>query len=422
MRQRSGLFGPIDGITLMLYLALMFVGWLAIFTAQYNGEETKVFDLSRNYGKQILWIGISMIIFLFFQLFGTKVFSALSYPIYGGVIFLLIVVLTAGQIVSGSKSWINFGFFKLQPAEFAKFGTALALARYLNSSSGKFKDFRSYLISFAIIGLPLGLILLQGDVGSAMVYAGFIFVLNREGLSSWVIIMGIYIAVISVLALLFNPWILVGGLILLAGIVTFNAKKWERIKIAKLLSVVIICSTIYVNGVDVIFNKVLKNHHRSRINVLLGKEHDLSGAGYNVNQSKIAIGSGGFFGKGYLNGTQTRFNFVPELSTDFIFCTIGEEFGFIGTSIVIGLFLALFYRLLFLAERQRSIFSRVFIYSVCAILFMHMAINISMTVGLMPVIGIPLPFMSYGGSSLLSFSAMIATAVKLDSDRLLVFR
>ncbi len=421
MRSRDEMIGPFDWVTFAAYCSLVLVGWLAIFTSQYDGESINILSFSTNYAKQIIWIVLSMSIFLFIQLLDTKVYHFLSYLIFGIVMMMLVSVLVYGQVVAGSKSWINFGFFKLQPSEFAKFATALALARYLGKSKkGVFFKQNNLLMAFVILGIPLALILLQGDVGSAMVFAGFIFVLNREGLSSWFIYIGLIIAVLSVFALLMNQYLLIGLIWLIAlGLIYLNRKKRQLIW---LIGGVAIVSSVYVLGVDFIFNEVLESHHRSRINVLLGKEMDNSGAAYNVNQSKIAIGSGGLIGKGFLQGTQTRYDFVPELSTDFIFCTIGEEFGFLGSAALISLFMFLLIRLLILAERQRSGFSRIFIYCVVAVIFMHVLINIGMTIGLMPVIGIPLPFMSYGGSSLISFSLMIALSLKLDSDRLLNFR
>jgi rod shape determining protein RodA len=423
MREQKGFFGKMDGGLISIYLLLMLFGWLAIFSAEYSEKEAiNIFNLSTNYGKQIMWIGVSLVMFLFIQLTSVRFFRSISPFVYALFVLSLIVVLVIGQTVAGNQSWIDLGFFKLQPSEFAKFSSALMVAYYLSTSSGKIRDLKSYGISLAIVGLPFVLVILQGDFGSALVYFGYVFVLNREGLSNWVIYIGIYAITISVLALVISPWLLALLLVLLAAIIYFLTQASNRRKLLKPILLLVLVSTIYVQAVDFIFDNALKDHHRSRINVILGKETDLSGAGYNLNQSKIAIGSGGFFGKGYLNGTQTRYDFVPELSTDFIFCTIGEEFGFIGSFVLVLLYVALLIQLLFISDRQRSDFSRIFIYGVAAIIFMHFLINISMTIGLMPVIGIPLPFFSYGGSSLISFSAMIACTIKLDSDRLLILR
>ncbi len=420
MRTRSNLFGPIDGALILTLLLLMLIGFGAIFTSQYEPEGWHLFDLGKNYGKQLLWIGISLSAFLFIQLIDARLIISLSYIIYGIMIGLLLVVFVKGQSVGGNQNWINFGFFKLQPSEFVKYGTALAVAKFLSQPQVKFSKLRDKLIVCFIIGLPLLLILLQGDVGSALVYLGFIFVLNRVGLPNGLIYLGIYILIISVLALLINEYILMGGLVLLSAVIVyFNQKSRQLIYLVGIVAVV---SCLYVKGIDLVFNNVLKDYHRERVGVMLGTVSDNSGAAYNLNQSKIAIGSGGIFGKGYLNGTQTRYDFVPELSTDFIFCTVGEELGFLGSILVIGLFVFLITRIIFLAERQRSVFNQLFMYSVASIIFMHFMINIGMTIGLAPVIGIPLPFISYGGSSLISFTLMIATVVKLDSDRLLHFR
>jgi rod shape determining protein RodA len=420
MRDRSKLIGPVDEVLLAIYIALALIGLAAIFTSQYVPGDWNIFNFSRSYGKQVLWITISFSAFFLVQLMDARLFSALAYIIYGAVMILLMIVFVKGQAVAGNQNWINFGFFKLQPSEFAKYGTALALARYLSRPMAKFSTWKDKMIVGGILGLPLGMILLQGDVGSALVYVGFIFVLNRVGLPNWLIYLGLYVGLISVLALLFNEYWLMGGLLFISAVLIYLNRKTRQL--IYVISAAALLSCGYVKGVDTIFNNALKDHHRSRINVLLGKEKDNAGAAYNVNQSKIAIGSGGFLGKGYLNGMQTRYDFVPELSTDFIFCTIGEEFGFIGSLVVVGLFVGLILRLLFLAERQRSQFYRLFMYGVASIFFMHFMINLGMTVGLVPVIGIPLPFISYGGSSMISFSLMVATVAKMDSDRLLHFR
>ena len=420
MRSRNNLFGPVDQVILLIFLGLLLIGLASIFTSQFTPGDWNVFNLSKSYGKQVLWISISLSIFFLIQLMDARLFSLLAYVIYGAVILLLFVVFIKGQAVGGNQNWINFGFFKLQPSEFAKYGTALALARYLSRPLSKFSRMKDKLIVMAILGMPLLMILLQGDVGSALVYLGFIFVLNRVGLPNELIYLGLYILVISVLALMFNDYWLMAGLVFISLVLIYMNRKSKQIIFVLAAAAVLSCG--YVKGVDTIFNSVLKDHHRSRINVLLGKEKDNAGAAYNVNQSMIAIGSGGFLGKGYLNGMQTRYDFVPELSTDFIFCTIGEEFGFIGSLVVVGMFVGLILRLIYIAERQRSLFNRLFMYGVASILFMHFMINLGMTIGLAPVIGIPLPFISYGGSSLISFSIMVATVLKMDSDRLLHFR
>jgi rod shape determining protein RodA len=419
MRTSNNLFGPIDEPLFFMLIALMVVGFAAIFAAQFDAADWHFFDLSKNYGKQLLWIGISLFLFLFIQLIDSRLINAVAYIIYGIMIILLLIVFVKGQSVGGNQNWINFGFFKLQPSEFVKYGSALALAKYLSRPMAKFSKVKDKLTVAAIIGLPLVLILLQGDVGSALVYVGFVFVLNRVGLPNELIYFGIYMIAISVMALLINEYILMGILVFVCLlIVYFNRRTRQLIQFVTIAGVF---SCIYVKAVELIFNNALKEYHRERIYVMLGKVTDNADASYNLNQSKIAIGSGGFFGKGYLNGLQTRYDFVPELSTDFIFCTIGEEFGFIGSLFIVGLFVGLILRLIYVAERQRSQFNQLFIYGVAAIIFMHFIINIGMTIGLAPVIGIPLPFISYGGSSLISFTLMLATVIKLDADRLMHF-
>jgi rod shape determining protein RodA len=419
MRTSNNLFGPIDEPLFFMLLSLMIIGFASVFAAEFDAADWHIFDLSKNHGKQLLWIGVSMFLFLFIQLVDSRLINTVSYLIYGIMIVLLLIVFVKGQSVGGNQNWINFGFFKLQPSEFVKFGTALTLAKFLSRPMGKFSNLKDRIYVSFIIGLPLILILLQGDVGSALVYVGFIFVLNRVGLPNEIIYVGIYVIAISVMSLLINEYILMGILVFICLlIVYFNRRTRQLIQFVTFAGVL---SCIYVKAVELIFNNALKEYHRERIYVMLGKVTDNAGASYNLNQSKIAIGSGGFFGKGYLNGLQTRYDFVPELSTDFIFCSIGEEFGFIGSMVIVGLFVGLVLRLIYVAERQRSKFNQLFIYGVASIIFMHFIINVGMTIGLAPVIGIPLPFISYGGSSLISFTLMLATVIKLDADRLMHF-
>jgi rod shape determining protein RodA len=308
----------------------------------------------------------------------------------------------------------------LQPSEFAKFATALVIAKYISTTNKKLSDLKTIAASLGLLFLPMTLILLQGDVGSAVTYVAFIFVLYREGLTGYVLIIGVLLALIFILALLFPPLFIYIGIGLVGiGMLYYFRKKRQAILI---IIAAVMLSVGTVAGFDYVFNNVLKTHHRDRLNNLVGKEIDLKGAGYNVNQSKIAIGSGGVVGKGFLNGTQTKYDFVPEQSTDFIFCTVGEEFGFVGSIVLIGLFTALLLRIIFIAERQRSAFSRIYAYGVASILFMHLTINIGMTIGLVPVIGIPLPFVSYGGSSLWSFTILLFILIKLDSNRQNIIR
>jgi rod shape determining protein RodA len=417
MRARNSILGPIDLTLVGLYLILLVIGWFSIFATEYNGEEYNIFNLATNQGKQMLWMGISLLLFTGILFSDKRLYNVLSYPIFGLVILLLVVVLVIGQTIAGNKSWIDLGFFKLQPSEFAKIATALALARYLSEPGIRLVKARTRMVAMAIIGVPFIMVILQEDVGSALVFAAFVFVLNREGLSDWVIYAGLILALLSVLALTINNLIIVGIITAVLAVIYLTRRRSRQLII--FLIVIWVSTSAYLYTVDYLFDNILQPHQQQRINVLLGKEVDNAGASYNVNQSKIAIGSGGLLGKGYLQGTQTRFDFVPEMSTDFIFCSIGEEWGLVGSVVLLGLYTLLLMQLLFLADRQRNAFNRIYMYAVAAIIFMHVFINIGMTIGVLPVIGIPLPFLSYGGSSLMSFTAMIAIAIRLDSDRLM---
>lgn len=410
----------IDSVTILLYLALVIIGWLSIYSAVYDENHSSIFDIERNYGKQLIWIVSAFFIAFMIVMIESKFYSVFSYGIYAVTLVLLVSVLFFGKYVNGSRSWFEIGSFRLQPAEFAKFATALVIAKYISTTNKKLSDINTIAASLGLLILPMTLILLQGDVGSAVTYVAFIFVLYREGLTGYVLIIGVLLALIFILALLFPPLFIYIGIGLVGiGLLYYFRKKRQAIVI---VIAAVILSVGTVAGFDYVFNNVLKTHHRDRLNNLVGKEVDLKGAGYNVNQSKIAIGSGGVVGKGFLNGTQTKYDFVPEQSTDFIFCTVGEEFGFIGSIVLIGLFTALLLRIIFIAERQRSAFSRIYAYGVASILFMHLTINIGMTIGLVPVIGIPLPFVSYGGSSLWSFTILLFILIKLDSNRQNIIR
>jgi rod shape determining protein RodA len=410
----------IDSTTILLYFALVIIGWLSIYSAVYDENHSSIFDIERNYGKQLIWIVSAFFIAFMIVMIESKFYSVFSYGIYAVTLALLVSVLFFGKYVNGSRSWFEIGSFRLQPAEFAKFATALVIAKYISTTNKKLSDLKTIAASLGLLILPMALILLQGDVGSAVTYVAFIFVLYREGLTGYVLIIGVLLALIFILALLFPPlFIYIGiGLVGIAMLYYFRKKRQAIL----IVIAAVILSVGTVAGFDYVFNNVLKTHHRDRLNNLVGKEIDLKGAGYNVNQSKIAIGSGGVTGKGFLNGTQTKYDFVPEQSTDFIFCTVGEEFGFVGSIVLIGLFTALLLRIIFIAERQRSAFSRIYAYGVASILFMHLTINIGMTIGLVPVIGIPLPFVSYGGSSLWSFTILLFILIKLDSNRQNIIR
>jgi len=416
LKEQKGLFRHIDRTLVLLYLALVLMGWVSIYAAVYNEEHGSIFDLSQSYGKQMLWIVTSLIIAFLVILTDAKFFNAFAYPIYIGTILLLVVVLFFGKEIAGSKSWFQIGEFRLQPAEFAKFATNLALAHFLSALDFDKRKRKSQIIPVIILIVPALLILLQNDTGSAIVYASLVLVLYRQGMPGSILLLGLAVVILTIMALLFNQFIVISVIgVLLAGFIFFIRRTLRNILT---VTAIFIVATLFVLSVDYAFEKVLEDHQKTRINVLLGKQIDLKGAGYNVNQSKIAIGSGGFWGKGFLNGTQTKFNFVPEQSTDFIFCTVGEEWGFVGSFVVVLLYLLLCIRIILLAERQRSEFSRIYGYGVASILFFHFFVNIGMTIGLMPVIGIPLPFFSYGGSSLWAFTLLLFIFIKQDSNRL----
>lgn len=471
MAQRNRLWTNIDWITVIIYLLLVFMGWVNIYSAvYYDAEQHSVFDFSQRYGKQLIWILAAFLIAFTVLLLETNFYVFFSYIIYGSVMLLLVFVLLFGTEVNNSKSWLTIGGFGFQPAEFGKFATALALAKFMSSFGFQLKRLKSVVIIAVIVLVPALLIFLQNDTGSALVYFAFILVLYREGLSGVILFFGsltallfilslvlpeltlfflmaglslviylvfnpalkyflriffLYVLALAVFAALYffgntgtDPAILLAGSLLLGGVAVLIYSYRRRLKNYAQISLVFLGALLFTQSVDFGFDHILNSYQQARIYELLGVESDPLGVGYNVNQSKIAIGSGGFWGKGFLNGTQTKYKFVPEQSTDFIFCTVGEEWGFAGTFTVVMLFMILFVRLVFLAERQRSGFSRIYGYSVAVIFFFHFLINIGMTIGLMPVIGIPLPFFSYGGSSLWGFTLLLFIFIRLDASRL----
>ncbi|HPJ61318.1 rod shape-determining protein RodA [Lentimicrobium sp.] len=415
VRERNNVFNNIDWTLVIIYLILVLMGWLNIYAAVYNEDHKSIFDLSQSYGKQMLWISTSLFIGLVILLTDARFFSTFAYLIYGITILSLIAVLLVGSEVSGSKSWFEIGGFRLQPAEFAKFATNLAIARFFSGQHINVRDFKTRVIPLILLGIPGLLILLQNDTGSALVYSSFILVLYRMGMSGNLLLAGALVVLVALSTLMVGHIYVSGLLVILAGLL-FAFMKRNRRNIINLMALLAL-GIGFTFSVEYVVENFLEEHQKTRINVLLGKELDLKGAGYNVNQSKIAIGSGGFLGKGYLNGTQTKYNFVPEQSTDFIFCTVGEEWGFVGSLVIIVLFLYFLIRIINLAERQRSDFSRIYGYGVAAILFFHFMINIGMTIGLVPVIGIPLPFFSYGGSSLWAFTILLFIFIKQDANR-----
>ena len=420
MNERNNIIGKIDWVTVLIYFALVIIGWFSIFSAKYDEMHPSIFDLSQVYGKQLIWIGASLLIGFTILLIDAKFFNAFSLWIYIFFLASLFVVLVYGKATKGATSWIDLGAgIKFQPSEFAKMATALALAGYLGRLDIDLQKRKSQIVAAVLVLIPMALVLLQNDTGSAIVFVSFILVLYREGFpgTGWVMVAGVVAVLLFVFTLIWSQkimYIILGCLLVLTLIYYLITKKKDIVKMLAIFA----CMFVFVFSVDYAFNKVLQEHQRNRILVLLGQLDDPKGVGYNVHQSKIAIGSGGLTGKGFLQGTQTKYDFVPEQHTDFIFCTVGEEGGFLGTATVVLLYVALLIRIILLAERQRSTFSRVYGYSIAGILFVHVAINIGMTIGLVPVIGIPLPFLSYGGSSMLAFTIMLAIFVKQDAYRL----
>ncbi|WP_423149184.1 rod shape-determining protein RodA [Rubrolithibacter danxiaensis] len=416
MNNQRGLFFNVDWFTILLYLSLCIIGWFNIHAAVYDPEHSSIIDLSTNYGKQFIYIISALILGTIILLLDAKFFNTFSPVFYGVSLALLVLVLVIGRNVGGNQAWIAIGSFRLQPSEFAKFSTCLLLARYLSSSTIKFSDLKTQFFTGIILLIPMFLIMRQPDAGSALTFTSLVFTLYREGLSGYVLVIEGVSIVLFVLTLLYNKFYVIAGVVVFAAFLIYNFRK--NTKFTQKIIAGLVLSVAFIFSVDFAYNNILKEHQRNRIDVILGKINDPRGEGYNLNQSKIAIGSGQLWGKGYLQGTQTKYNFVPEQSTDFIFCTIGEEWGFAGCFVVITLYVTLLLRIIHLAERQRSSFSRIYGYGVASIIFFHFFINIGMTIGLIPVIGIPLPLVSYGGSSLWSFTILIFILLKLDSNRM----
>ena len=474
MNSRSNnLLANIDWVSILLYLLLVLIGWINIYAAVYDENHSSILDISQKYGKQLIWIGAAFVLAFLVLLTDSKFFTTFSMVIYGIMIFLLIAVLFFGTETKGARSWFEVGDFRIQPAEFAKFATNLAIAYVMSRHNFKVMRFSSLLTIGLILALPAGLIILQNDTGSALVYSSFILVLFREGLHGSILLLCFVAAAIFIMALLYSPFtvllVIIGGTLIAfyyyrhdirelfqiilfigCGFGLFVLIKWMfNLSISDYYMLLIVYVITSITAIYPIYKRKMKNmitllliswlcvgaapsvnyafdhlqpHQQDRINELLGIRVDPKGTGYNVTQSKIAIGSGGLLGKGFLQGTQTKLNFVPEQSTDFIFCTVGEEWGFVGSTFIIVLLAVFILRIIKLAERQRSSFSRIYGYGVASILFFHVAVNIGMTIGMAPVIGIPLPFFSYGGSSLWSFTILIFIFLRLDANRLQVFR
>lgn len=469
MRRSINILFSVDWLTIVVYVLLMVLGWLNIYAAVYDEEYPSVIDFSQRYGKQLVWVVAALVIALFVMLVDNRIYFFFSWFFYGAVVLLLMLVLVAGKEINGARAWFEFGGIRLQPSEFAKFATALVVARYLHPRNVDLTRIRYLVPAVALFMIPVALILVQPDMGTAIVFVSFFFVLFREGLSPYIFVTGILMLILFLITMLFEDLYITIALVFIAFVLIWlqtrrflsslaglgtvavlTAGFWladrylfafggleaaivvslivagvifawyifrYKLKWVMIIYLFLVGSVLYIYSVDYAFNNLLKPHQQTRINIILGIESDPLGTGYNLNQSLISIGSGGFGGKGYLQGTQTKFRFVPEQSTDFIFCTVGEEWGFIGSVVVIGLYLLLLFRIVMLAERQKSAFARIYGYSVFSILFFHVFINIGMTVGLMPVIGIPLPFLSYGGSSLWGFTVLLFVFLRLDASR-----
>lgn len=416
MNNQRSLFNSVDWQIILVYVTLCIIGWFNIHAAVYDPSNPSFMDLDTNYGKQFFFIISAFIIAFVILLLDSRLLNTFSPIFYGITILLLILVLIIGRNVGGNQAWIPIGSFRLQPSEFAKFATCLILAKYLSTGTTKVQEIKSQLIAASIILIPTALILLQPDAGSALTFSSLILVLYREGLSGYFLVIEGLAIILFVLTVLYSKSIVITGVLIAASVWFYlNRKNKKMIRVS---AWGLLFSVLFIFSVDFAYNKILKPHQRNRIDLILGKVDDPRGIGYNLNQSKIAIGSGGLWGKGYLEGTQTKYDFVPEQSTDFIFCTVGEEWGFAGSFFVICLYLFLLIRIINVAERQRSSLSRIYGYGVASILFFHIFINIGMTIGLIPVIGIPLPFLSYGGSSLWSFTILLFILLKFDSNRM----
>lgn len=404
-----------DARLIVYYLALVVIGWVTIYSTCYTPEGTNaIFDFSRAYGKQLIWIGTSLLLGVAILLIDSRIIQHYAYYFYIVCLFLMILVLFIGTEISGAKAWIKIGEFSIQPTEFMKVATALALAKFFNEGKTSGEKRYGWLIALGIILVPIMIIMLQHDAGSALVFVSFIILFYREGLSAEFLLLCVVAAFLSIFTLIFNETYSVA--LLTAVFIFFMIKNRGQKKKIKRNIIIYVISVLFVFSVNLIYENVFEPHQKERIDTIFGKTSDPKGADFNLNQSKIAIGSGGFFGKGYLKGTQTKLKFVPEQSTDFIFCAIGEEWGFIGTIVVFGLFMALIIRVLSLAEKQRAPYVRYYGYGIAGILTVHFFINIGMTIGLVPIIGIPLPFISYGGSSLWSFTTMLFIFIKLNDN------
>jgi rod shape determining protein RodA len=406
----------LDWISVVIYITLVIMGWLNIYSSSLSSiaEETSIFDFTQIYGKQFMFIILTIpLIFVVLSVDG-KFYEKFSSVIYVIGLLSLAGLFLFGKTIKGQANWYSFGSFGIQPSEFVKAATALALAKYLSDIQVNLKDTNRQIQALGIVFLPI-LLIVPHDPGSALIFSVFILVLYREGLPSWYVWTGFIALILFVLALIIKPLILTGIALAVILFIYYRSRIINRNWVLSAFLFVMIGGFVF--SVDYVFVNVFKQHHRDRFNILLGKEVDMKGIGYNTNQSEIAIGSGGWFGKGYLEGTQTKGGFVPEQHTDYIFTTVGEEWGFLGCLFVIGLFLCLIMRIIYLAERQKTKFSRVYGYCVAAILFIHFFVNIAMVAGIFPTIGVPLPFFSYGGSGLWGFTILLFIFLKMDANK-----
>ncbi len=419
-KRKNNILKGVDWILILYYLVFIFLGWLSIYAATFSETEFEIFDFSTKYGKQFIWISLSVIIIIVILAIDKKFYEQFSGVFYIISVLSLIGLFFFGNNINGATSWYTFGSFGIQPAEFAKTATALAIANYLNERNQDLRKLNNQLKAFAIIFLPAVLITLQPDPGSALVYGSLILVLYRFGLPLYYLVIGVLALILFIVTLYFGylTTLILAVLFITLFFIYLNYKNKKFIRHNWLRFILIYFFTgLFIFSVDYVFNNIFEQRHRDRFNILLGKKIDTQGIGYNTSQSIITIGSGGFNGKGFLQGDRTQGNFVPEQQTDYIYSTIGEEWGFLGSSLVIILFVTFLIRLLFIADRQKSIFSKVYCYATVAIFFFHFSINIGMVMGLLPTIGIPLPFFSYGGSSLWGFTILLFILIRLDADR-----
>jgi rod shape determining protein RodA len=405
----------LDWLSLIIIIILVGFGWVNIYSTAYISPDASVFDMSKIYGKQLLWIGLSVFIGSIILAFENKFFERFASVIFIAAILSLLGLFIFGKTIAGQTAWYSFGTFSIQPAEFVKTAVALALAKYISQLDNDLTRIKSQLKAFAIIGIPLGLIMLQPDAGSALIYLGFLIPLYREGLPHYYLSLGVFAAIIFIITLKFS-FIVFAPIFVLLLVVVYLLNRKTRPK-SGLYALALVFGLGFSYSVNFILNSVLLPHQKDRFDVLIGEANDIRGSAFNLYQSEVAIGSGGWTGKGWLKGSQTQGRFVPEQHTDYIFSTVGEEWGFLGTSVVVVLFTLLLLRLFFLAERQKSQFSRVYGYCVLSVLFVHFFVNIAMVIGLFPTVGIPLPFFSYGGSGLWGFLILVLIFLKLDAKR-----